>query len=60
LPFKGSLPRRLRALRALISKVHTPLLSGSSSLLEDAMYEPFITKMIKINSLDTRFQKQIG
>lgn len=52
-------------LRALISKVNTPLAVRSSSLLEDAMYEPFAgvygTKMIPNNQPDinTRFQKLI-
>jgi len=61
---KGSLPRDLAGdLMALISKVHTPLAIRSSSLLEDAMYEPFAgvygTKMISNNQLDTdtRFHK---
>lgn len=61
---KGSLPGDLAGdLRGLISKVHTPLAVRSSSLLEDAMYEPFAgvyaTKMIPNNQLDTdtRFQK---
>ncbi len=49
-------------LRALISTVRTPLALRSSSLLEDAMYEPFAgvygTKMIPNNQLeiDTRFR----
>jgi hypothetical protein len=50
---------------ALISRVHTPLAIRSSSLLEDAMYEPFAgiyeTKMIPNNQFDisTRFHKLI-
>lgn len=50
-------------LRGLIEKVHTPLAVRSSSLLEDALYQPFagiyITKMIPNNqpSPDVRFQK---
>jgi hypothetical protein len=61
---KASLPGDLSGdLMALISKVHTPLAIRSSSLLEDAMYEPFAgvyaTKMISNNQLDveTRFHK---
>ncbi len=61
---KASLPGDLSGdLMALISKVHTPLAVRSSSLLEDAMYEPFAgvyaTKMISNNQLDTntRFHK---
>ncbi len=61
---KTSLPGDLSGdLMALISKVHTPLAIRSSSLLEDAMYEPFAgvyaTKMIPNNQLetDTRFHK---
>jgi len=52
-------------LRALIFQVRTPLAIRSSSLLEDAMYEPFAgiyaTKMIPNNqhSPDTRFQKLV-
>lgn len=50
-------------LRALISKVHTPLAIRSSSLLEDAKFKPFAgvytTKMIPNNQpdIDTRFRK---
>jgi hypothetical protein len=50
-------------LRSLIEQVHSPLAIRSSSLLEDAMYEPFAgiyeTKMIPNNqpSPDTRFLK---
>jgi hypothetical protein len=61
---KGSMPMDLAGdLMTLISKVHTPLAIRSSSLLEDAMYEPFAgvyaTKMIPNNQLDTesRFHK---
>jgi hypothetical protein len=50
-------------LRGLIEKVHTPLAIRSSSLLEDALYQPlagiYTTKMIPNNQLnpDARFQK---
>lgn len=50
-------------LRALVSQVHTPLAVRSSSLLEDAMFEPFAsvyaTKMIPNNQWDPdeRFRK---
>jgi hypothetical protein len=50
-------------LRALIEKVHSPLAIRSSSLLEDAMFEPFAgiygTKMIPNNQHDPamRFRK---
>lgn len=61
---KASLPGDLVGdLRALISKVHSPLAIRSSSLLEDAMYEPFAgiygTKMIPNNQFDinSRFKK---
>jgi len=52
-------------LRALIAGVKTPLAIRSSSLLEDAIYEPFAgvyaTKMIPNNQpdIDTRFQKLV-
>jgi len=52
-------------LRALVSEVHTPLAIRSSSMLEDALYEPFAgiyeTKMIPNNqhNADTRFQKLV-
>lgn len=52
-------------LRALISDVHVPLAIRSSSMLEDAMFEPFAgvygTKMIPNNQPenDTRFNKLI-
>ena len=50
-------------LRALVEQVHTPLAVRSSSLLEDAMFEPFAnvyaTKMVPNNQpdADTRFRK---
>ncbi len=50
-------------LRSIVEEVHTPLAIRSSSLLEDAIYEPFAgiyeTKMIPNNqpSADTRFRK---
>ncbi len=50
-------------LRALISRVHTPLAVRSSSLLEDALAHPFAgvygTKMIPNNQhdVDTRFRR---
>jgi hypothetical protein len=63
---KASLPVQLVGdLRALISQVHTPLAVRSSSMLEDAMFEPFAsvykTKMIPNNQLDTdtRFRKLV-
>jgi hypothetical protein len=52
-------------LRALISKVHTPLAIRSSSMLEDAMFRPFAgvyaTKMIPNNQpdADSRFRKLV-
>ncbi|MFC2150102.1 PEP/pyruvate-binding domain-containing protein [Calditrichota bacterium] len=52
-------------IRALISKVKTPLAIRSSSLLEDAMFQPFAgvyeTKMIPNNQPDTdsRFRKLV-
>ena len=61
---KASLPAEILGdLRGMIEKVHTPLAIRSSSLLEDAMYQPFAgvysTKMIPNNqpSPDVRFQK---
>lgn len=61
---KASLPTSMIGdLRALINEVTTPLAIRSSSLLEDAMYEPFAgiyeTKMIPNNQLDSdsRFRK---
>ncbi len=63
---KAELPAELVGdLRALIASVRTPLAIRSSSLLEDAMYEPFAgvygTKMIPNNQadIDTRFRKLI-
>jgi hypothetical protein len=63
---KAELPAQLVGdLRALIAQVHTPLAVRSSSLLEDAMFEPFAsvyaTKMIPNNQLDTdsRFRKLV-
>jgi len=63
---KAELPAELVGdLRALIISVTTPLAVRSSSLLEDAMYEPFAgvygTKMIPNNQpdIDTRFKKLI-
>jgi len=52
-------------LRALISEVHVPLAVRSSSMLEDAMFEPFAgiygTKMTPNNQpdTDTRFNKLV-
>ena len=61
---KADLPAPLVGdLRALIAQVQSPLAIRSSSLLEDAMFEPFAsvyaTKMIPNNQLDTdaRFRK---
>lgn len=61
---KADLPTEILGdLRALINQVHTPLAIRSSSILEDAMYEPFAgiyaTKMIPNNqhSPDIRFRK---
>jgi len=63
---RAELPAQLVGdLRALIAQVHTPLAVRSSSLLEDAMFEPFAsvyaTKMIPNNQLDpdTRFRKLV-
>jgi hypothetical protein len=63
---KGNLSTQLVGdLRALISQVHSPLAIRSSSMLEDAMFEPFAsvytTKMIPNNQYDpdTRFRKLI-
>jgi hypothetical protein len=63
---KADLPAQLVGdLRALIAQVKTPLAIRSSSLLEDAMFEPFAsvyaTKMIPNNQLDTdsRFRKLV-
>ena len=63
---KADLPAQLVGdLCALIGQVHTPLAIRSSSLLEDAMFEPFAsvyaTKMIPNNQLDpdARFRKLV-
>ena len=63
---RSSLPPQLVGdLRALIGQVHTPLAVRSSSMLEDAMFEPFAsvyaTKMIPNNQVDadTRFRKLV-
>jgi len=63
---KADLPAQLVGdLRALISQVQSPLAVRSSSLLEDAMFEPFAsvyaTKMIPNNLLspDARFLKLV-
>ena len=61
---KADLPFEILGdLRMLISQVHTPLAVRSSSMLEDAMFEPFAgiygTKMTPNNQHDTniRFNK---
>jgi len=63
---KADLPAQLVGdLRALIAQVQTPLAIRSSSLLEDAMFEPFAsvyaTKMIPNNQMspDSRFNKLV-
>jgi len=63
---EASLPAEMVGdLRALIASVRSPLAVRSSSLLEDAMYEPFAgvyeTKMIPNNQadIDTRFRKLV-
>jgi hypothetical protein len=63
---RAELPAQLVGdLRALIAQVHTPLAIRSSSMLEDAMFEPFasvyVTKMIPNNQHDTdsRFRKMV-
>jgi hypothetical protein len=63
---KADLPAQLVGdLRALITQVHTPLAVRSSSLLEDALHEPFAgvysTKMIPNNQHDAaeRFRKLV-
>lgn len=63
---KADLPAEILGdLRALMGQVHTPLAIRSSSMLEDAMHEPFAgiyeTKMIPNNqtNADTRFRKLI-
>jgi hypothetical protein len=58
-------PQLVGDLRALVSQVHSPLAIRSSSMLEDAMFEPFAsvytTKMIPNNQFDAdiRFRKLI-
>jgi hypothetical protein len=58
-------PQLVGDLRALIEQVHTPLAIRSSSMLEDAMFEPFasvyMTKMIPNNQhdADIRFRKLV-
>jgi len=61
---RAEIPVRLAGdLRALVEQVHTPLAVRSSSMLEDAMFEPFAsvyaTKMVPNNQpdADTRFRK---
>ncbi len=61
---KATLPVRLVGdLRSLVEQVHSPLAIRSSSLLEDAMFEPFAsvyaTKMVSNNQpdADSRFRK---
>lgn len=63
---KASLPFEILGdLRALISEVNVPLAIRSSSILEDAMFEPFAgiygTKMTPNNQpdTDTRFKKLV-
>jgi hypothetical protein len=63
---RADLPAQLVGdLRALISQVHIPLAVRSSSLLEDAMFEPFAsvyaTKMIPNNQMspDARFKRLV-
>jgi hypothetical protein len=63
---KADLPAQVVGdLRALVAQVHTPLAVRSSSLLEDAIFEPFAsvyaTKMIPNNQLDTdtRFRRLV-
>ncbi len=63
---KADLPVQLVGdLRALIAQVQTPLAVRSSSLLEDAMFEPFAsvyaTKMIPNNQMspDSRFKNLV-
>jgi phosphoenolpyruvate synthase/pyruvate phosphate dikinase len=63
---RGQLPPQLVGdLCALISQVHSPLAIRSSSMLEDAMFEPFAsvyaTKMIPNNQFDPdiRFRKLV-
>ncbi len=63
---KANLPEEVVGdLRSLISSSHTPLAVRSSSMLEDAMYQPFAgvyaTKMIPNHDPDTdhRFQRLV-
>jgi hypothetical protein len=63
---KADLPTEMLGdLRGLIDRVHTPLAVRSSSLLEDALYQPFAgvyaTKMIPNNQpdADTRFRRLV-
>ena len=63
---QGNLPSEIVGdLWALMAEMHTPLAIRSSSLLEDAMYEPFAgvyaTKMTPNNQFDTttRFHKLV-
>jgi hypothetical protein len=63
---KGDLPVRLVGdLRALVEQVHAPLAVRSSSMLEDAMFEPFAsvygTKMVPNNEPDpdARFRRLV-
>jgi len=63
---EADLPAQLVGdLRALVEQVHTPLAVRSSSMLEDAMFEPFAavygTKMVPNNQADadTRFRKLV-
>ncbi|HVP58183.1 MAG TPA: PEP/pyruvate-binding domain-containing protein [bacterium] len=63
---KADLPVRLVGdLRALVEQVHTPLAVRSSSMLEDAMFEPFAsvygTKMVPNNEPepDARFRRLV-
>lgn len=58
---KASFPvEYIGALRAIVSKINNPLAIRSSSLLEDAMFEPFAgiygTKMIPNNDFDVDFR----
>ncbi|MBN2489232.1 MAG: hypothetical protein JXQ29_00080 [Planctomycetes bacterium] len=58
-------PQLVGDLRALVEQVRSPLAVRSSSMLEDAMFEPFAsvytTKMIPNNQqdVDTRFRKLV-
>ncbi len=64
---KADLPTEMLGdIKALIDQVHSPLAVRSSSLLEDALYQPFAgvyaTKMIPNNqhNPDERFRRLIG